>query len=214
MLVALAALVVLVGACGSEGSSSSTPKGTTGAAHARAVKAARLRKAVQRKRAAARKRAATHRRARATARRRVHATAVRLAALRASPTTDLAAIRRSVNRLNAAFRRSVRRGIARAAAVNYWVTAGVYTRAQCRAFAADRGAGAVSEILVVQPSTLTPTPGWVDPAVGRAPGGRVYAVDVDEIQTFVPTGEQHELPQVLRATVGRDGRARLFFRCA
>ena len=131
-----------------------------------------------------------------------------------TPEADLAAITRSVNRLNVAFRRSVRQGIVRATALNYWATTGVYTRRQCRAFAADAGEGAVAEMLVLHPETLTATPGWVDPTVGRAPGGRVYLVGVDEIQTFVPTGEQRMLAQQLRATVGRDGRARLFFRCA
>jgi hypothetical protein len=210
LALAVAVLVTLAGACSDESSKSSTPKGTTAAAHARAAQA------VQRKRAIARRRAVARRRARAAALRqsRAHATAVRLAALRGSPTTDLAAIQRSVNRLNTVFDRSVRRGIARAAGLNYWVATGEYTGAECRSFAADRGAGAVSETLVVQPSTLTATPGWVDPAVGRAPAGRVYVVDVDEIQTFVPTREQREVPQVLRASVGRDGRARFFFRCA
>jgi hypothetical protein len=134
--------------------------------------------------------------------------------LRATPESDLAAITRSVNRLNAAFGRSVRGGITRAAALNYWTASGVYTRRQCRAFAADLGEGRVAEQLVLHPETLSATPGWVDPAVGRIPGGRIYLVGVDEIQTNVPTGEQRVLPQQLRATVGRDGRARFFFRCS
>ena len=134
--------------------------------------------------------------------------------MRATPESDLAAISRSVNRLNAAFGRSVRKGIARAAAQNYWVATGVYTRSQCRAFAADSGEGRVAEQLVLHPETFSATPGWVDPAVGRTPRGRIYLVGIDEIQTFVPTGEQRVLSQQLRATVGRDGRARLFFRCA
>ena len=140
--------------------------------------------------------------------------AVRLAALHATPEADLGAITRGVNRLNAAFGRSVRGGIARAAAMNYWAVRGVYTRRQCRAFAAGRGQGRVAEQLVLHPETLTATPGWVDPAVGRMPGGRMYLVAVDEIQTFVPTGEQRVVPQQLHATVGHDGRARFFFRCS
>jgi hypothetical protein len=216
-IVGAVALVFLFGfasACSSDSSKSSAPKGST-AAHARAVAQA---KKARRRRVVAHRRALARRRARAVAARRQlrarRANAVKLEALRRSPDRDLAAIQRSVNRLNVAFQRSVRRGIARAAALNYWAAAGVYTRQQCRTFAADRGAGAVSEMLVVQPSTLTPTPGWVDPAVGRAPGGRVYAVAVDEIQTFVPTGEQRVFPQQLRVSVGPDGHARLFFRCA
>ena len=213
--VALVFLLGFASAC-SDSAKSSAPKGST-AAHARAVAKAKATKARQR-RVVAHRRAVARRRARAVAIRRQlrarRAKAVKLEALRGSPDADLAAIQRSVNRLNGAFRRSVRRGIARAASLNYWAAAGVYTRQECRTFAADRGAGAVSEMLVVQPSTLTATPGWVDPAVGRAPGGRIYTVAVDEIQTLVPTGEQRVFPQQLRASVGRDGHARLFFRCA
>ena len=40
------------------------------------------------------------------------------------------------------------------------------------------------------------------------------AVTVDEIQTLVPTGEQRAAVHDLHASVGRDGKARLFFRCA
>lgn len=139
---------------------------------------------------------------------------MKLAALRATPESDLAAITRSVNELNAAFGRNVQSGITRAAALNYWAATGVYSRRECRLFARDAGEGRVAEMLVLHPETLTPTPGWVDPAVGRAPAGRIYAVGVDEIQTFLPTGEQRMFSQQLRASVGHDRRARLFFRCA
>jgi len=213
---ALAVLVAVAGACGSSGSSKSKPLGST-AAHARAVATARAKQASRHRRVVAHRRAVQRRRARAALARRQRARraqAVRLAALRARPESDLAAITRSVNRLNTAFGRSVRRGIARAAASNYWVMAGVYTRRECRAFAADAGEGRVAEMLVLHPETLTATPGWVDPSVGRVPSGRIYAVGVDEIQTLVPTGEQRVFSQQLRATVGRDGRARFFFRCA
>ena len=214
--VALAVLIALTGACGSSGSSDATPKGST-ASHARAIATARVKQAARHRRVVARRRLAARRRARAAliARRQRarRVNAVRLAASRATPESDLAAITRSVNRLNAAFGRSVRSGIARAAALNYWAATGVYTRRQCRAFAADLGEGRVEEMLVLQPATLTATPGWVDPAVGQMPGGRIYAIGVDEIQTFVPTGEQRTFTHQLRATVGRDGRARLFFRC-
>jgi hypothetical protein len=213
---ALALLIALTGACGSSGSSKSASKGTT-AAHARAVATARAKKAARHRRVVTHRRAVQRRRARAALVRRQRArraNAVRLAALRARPESDLAAITRSVNRLNAAFGRSVRGGIARSAALNYWAVTGVYTRRQCRAFAADLGEGSVAEQLVLHPETLSATPGWVDPAVGRMPRGRIYLVGVDEIQTLVPTGEQRVLPQQLRATVGRDGRARFFFRCS
>jgi len=214
--VALAVLIALAGACGSSGSQKSKPSGGT-AAHARAVATARAKQAARRRRVVAHRRAVQRRRARAALARRQRArraAAARLAASRANPEADLAAIARSVNRLNAAFGRSVRRGIARAAASNYWVAARVYTRRECRAFAADAGEGRVAEMLVLHPETLTATPGWVDPSVGRVPNGRIYAVGVDEIQTLVPTGEQRVLSQQLRATVGRDGRARFLFRCA
>jgi hypothetical protein len=215
--IALVLIVALAGACSSSGSSKSASKRST-AAHARAVAAARARKAARHRRVVARRRAVQRRRARlALALRRQRArraNAARLASLRATPQADLAAITRSVNRLNAAFGRSVRSGIARAAALNYWVAAGVYTRRECRAFAANAGEGLVEEQLVLHPETLTAIPGWFDSSVGRMPNGRLYAVGVDEIQTFVPTGEQRVLSQQLRAAVGRDGRARLFFRCA
>ena len=205
---ALVFLLSFASACSSNSSKASAPKRTT-AAHPRATaraKQTRLRLAVARRRA----------RVRAVRRQRHarRASAARLEARRRSPARDLAAIQRSVARLNAAFRRGVRRGIARAAALNYWAAARVYTRQQCRAFAADRGEGAVSELLIVDPASLTPTPGWVDPAVDRAPGGRIYTVAVQEIQTFVPTGEQRVLSEQLRASVGGDGHARLFFACA
>ena len=213
---ALALVIVLAGACGSGGSSKPAAKGST-ASHARAVAIARAKRAARHRRAVAHRRTVQRRRARAALVRRQRArraTAVRLAALRATPESDLAAITRSVNRLNAAFGQSVRRGIARAAAMNYWAATGVYTRRQCRLFAANAGERLVAEQLLLHPETLAATPGWVDPAVGRAPGGRIYLVGVDEVQVFVPTGEQRVLSQQLRATVGRDGRARFFFRCA
>jgi hypothetical protein len=211
--VALAFLLAFAGACSSSGSSKSAPKGST-AAHARAVATARAKKVARHRKVVAHRRAVKQRRARAAlARRRArHVKSVRLAALRSTPASDLTAITRSVNRLNAAFGRSVRRGIQRAAALNYWAATGVYTRRECRAFAANAGEGLVAEQLVVHPETLTATPGWTDPSVGRAPSGRIYVVAVDEIQTFVPTGEQRVLAQQLRASVSR-GRARLFFRC-
>src|SRR5262249_19430964 len=139
------------------------------APRARAAATSRAKKA-QHRRVVAHRRAVRRRRAAAAlaVRRELarRARAARLAASRATPEADLAAITRSVNRLNVAFRRSVRQGIVRATALNYWATTGVYTRRQCRAFAADAGEGAVAEMLVLHPETLTATPGWVDPAVG------------------------------------------------
>jgi len=211
--VALAVLVGLAGAC------SSVDSKTSSAAHARAVAAARAKKAAHRRQVAHR-RAVRRRRARATAaaRRLNQVQDARFVRTRrpraANPAADLARIERSVNRLNAAFDRSVARGIARSASLNYWVSRRVYDRADCIAFESSLGERAVAERLVVHPETLRATPGWVDTAVGRTPGGRIYAVAVDEIQTFVPTSEQRVTLRDLHATVGRDGRARLFFRCA
>jgi hypothetical protein len=132
----------------------------------------------------------------------------------ASPAHDLAAIRRSVRRLNAAFARGVARGIARSVTINYWVLAGVYDAATCIDFEANAGEGVVAERLLVRPGSLRATPGWVDPVIGRTPGGRIYSVPVDQIQTLVPTGAQRRLTRVLHATVDRKGHAHLFLRCA
>ena len=68
-------------------------------------------------------------------------------------------------------------------------------------------------MLVLHPESLTATPGWVDPrSVGRTPAGRIHAIGVDEIQTFVPTGEQRVLAQQ-SARPSPDRRARFFFGC-
>jgi hypothetical protein len=212
--VALAVLIGLGGACGSDSAKSSAQQKR--AAHARAVATARAKK-VARARQVARRRAVVRRRARAAAyaRQTRRAQLVRARRARASnPAGDLAAIERSAARLNGAFDRSVARGIKRSAGLNYWVAAGVYDRAVCMAFAAESGEGVVAETLVVHPETLQATPGWVDPAVGRIPKGRIYSVAIDEIQTLVPTGEQRVALRELHATVGRDRRARFFFDCA
>ena len=115
--------------------------------------------------------------------------------------------------LNAAFRAGVSAGISNSEGANYWVGADVYTAGDCGAFEAARGRGIVSEALVVHADSLTPAPGWVDPAIGRIPQGRIYQMAIDEIQTLVTTGQQRERTFPIHVTVNRDGHARLFLRC-
>jgi hypothetical protein len=210
--IALVILVSLLGACGSDGSSKASRQHKR-ATHARVVAAKRTQRAQRRQ--VARRRMQRQASKAAAQQRSQHARLLRVRRARAvSPAHALAAIRRSVRRLNAAFDAGVGRGIARSTALNYWVDAGVYDAAACAAFEADTGEGVVTETLVVHPETFRATPGWVDPAVGRMPLGRLYVVGIDEIQTLVPTGEQRTTSRDLHASVGRDGRARLFFRCA
>jgi hypothetical protein len=208
--VALVAVVGMLGACSSDSSNAS--KQHKRAAHARVAAARRAKQAARRQI----RRAVARQRARVAARRQAQqARALRMRRARAaSPARDLERIQLSVQRLNAAFDKGVGRGIARSVALNYWVGAGVYDAAACTAFESGGGDGVVAETLVVHPETFRATPGWIDPAVGRAPEGRLYTVGVDEIQTLVPTGEQRTRQHDLHASVGRDGRAQLFFRCA
>jgi hypothetical protein len=212
-IVTVAVLVGALGACSSDDNSNARSKQQRAAAQQRAVAARRAKQSAQRRRAA---RVRARARAAAARERERQARLLRMRRARAagSPARDRAAIRRSVRRLNAAFDAGVMRGVARSVALNYWVRAGVYDPAACVAFEADGGEGVVAETLLVRPDTFRATPGWVDPAVGRVPGGRLYAVTVDHIQTLVPTGEQRAAVRELHASVGRDGRARLFFRCA
>ncbi len=209
--VALVVLVGLAGGCSSDSSKAS--KQQKRAAHARVVAAQRAKQAALRRQV---RRQAAARSARVAARQRAQqARLLRIRRARAaSPARDLARIQHSVQRLNRAFDRGVRRGIARSVALNYWVNEGVYDAAACTAFESDSGEAVVAETLVVHAELFRATPGWVDPAVGRMPRGRLYAVGVDEVQTLVPTGEQRTTQRDLHASVGNDGRARLFFRCA
>jgi hypothetical protein len=217
-IVAVAVLVGLLGACSSsDDDSKASSKPRHAAAHQRKIAARRAKEAVQQRRAA-RMRAWARTRARAAAAgqraQRARLLRIRRARVAGSPGRDRAAIRRSVRRLNAAFEAGVMRGIARSVELNYWVGVGVYDPAACVAFEVDGGEGVVAETLRIRPGTVRATPGWADPAVGRVPGGRLYAVTVDEIQTLVPTGARRAAVRELHASVGRDGRAHLFFRCA
>ena len=67
---------------------------------------------------------------------------------------------------------------------------GVYTGGECSAFEAARGEGVVADQLVVHVGSVVPTPHWVDPVLGAVPGGRVYALTMDDVQTQVLTKEQ------------------------
>ena len=127
---------------------------------------------------------------------------------------DLAAIQKMLGQLNSAFRTSVAAGIAASELANYYVSAGVYPSAQCTAFETAGGAGVVSETLAVQPGSLAPAPGLVDPVLRAVPQGRIYSVVLDEIQTIVTTGEQRQLSVGTHVSVLPGGSARLFLRCS
>ena len=132
----------------------------------------------------------------------------------ATTASDLAAIERTFDNVNAAFRIGVASGIVGANNANYWVATGVYSSMQCSNFEAQRGGGVVSESFAVNPATLRATPGWVDPTVGKAPGGRVYAITVDNTETLTTTGQKQNQTVTMHATVTPSGVAQLFFRCA
>jgi hypothetical protein len=119
-----------------------------------------------------------------------------------------------IDQLNSAFHTSVAAGIAASEVANYYVGAGIYTAAQCTAFETAGGAGVVSETLTVQPDSLTPTPGFVDPVLRAVPNGRIYGVVLDEVQTIVTTGDQRQLSVGTHLTVLPGGSARLFLRCS
>jgi hypothetical protein len=203
--IAFVALISLLGACDSTGSGSDTA-------------AADRRSAAQNKAAAARNRLAAARFRTAQARRRARlaittTTTTIVTQADISPTNDLAAIRNTVDALNTAFAASVTAGITNSATANHWVGDRVYSGNQCIAFESARGQGLVSERIVVHPSSLSPSPGWVDPVIGRVPRGRIYRIAIDEIQTLVPTGQQRARTLSVHVTVQSDGIARLFLRC-
>lgn len=201
--IAFVALISLLGACDSGSSASDTA-------------AADRRSAAQNKAAAARNRLAVARFRAAQARRRARlATTTTTIATQAaiSPADDLAAITNTVAALNAAFDASVAAGITNSATANHWVDDRVYSGSQCMAFESARGQGVVAERIVLHPSSLSPSPGWVDPVVGRVPRGRIYRIAIDEIQTLVPTGQQRARTLSVHVTVQSDGNARFFLRC-
>jgi hypothetical protein len=127
--------------------------------------------------------------------------------------TDTAAIAQTLSVVNAGFAKGVAAGIAASEAANYYISVGVYTDGECSAFEAARGAGLVSDHLVLQPGSVVPAPGFVDPILGAVPGGRIYALSMDDIQTQVSTQEQRTQSVSTHATVQPDGRALLFLSC-
>jgi hypothetical protein len=201
--IAIVALISLLGACDS---------GSSGFDNA----AADRRSAAQNKAAAARNRLAVARFRTAQARRRARlatTTTTIVTQANLSPAGDLAAIRNTLDALNAAFDASVAAGITNSATANHWVDERVYSGNQCTAYESARGQGIVSERIVLHPSSLSPSPGWVDPMIGRVPRGRIYRIAIDEIQTLVPTGQQRARTLSVHVTVQSDGNARLFLRC-
>jgi hypothetical protein len=218
-IVAVAVLGGVLGACSSDGRGHAKPasKQQRAAAQQKRIAAQRAKQAARRQQAA-RMQAWARKRARAEAERarvrRARLVRIRRARAAGNPARDHAAIRRSVRSLNAAFDAGVMRGIVRSVALNHWVVAGVYDPGACIDLANEAGEGVVAERLLIRPGTFRATPGWVDPAVGQVPSGRLYAMTVDEIQTLVPTGEQRVAVHELHASVGRNGKAHLFFRCA
>jgi hypothetical protein len=217
-VVVLLAFLAIDAARTHDGKSSRTERTAQAKAKAKATRARRARAAALQRRRIAQRRAAQ----RAAALRRLQAqrpvvtvppvTVPRLAP--ATPAADLAAVERSFTALNAAFHKGVAAGIVQSIAANYWVAAGEYTAAQCTRFEANRGGGVVAEAFAIQPTTFRADPGWVDPAVGKAPTGRVYSFTVDDTQTLVSTGETRRQSGVMHASVNPAGIAHLFFRCS
>jgi hypothetical protein len=202
---AFVALILLLSACDSGNSRSDIAAADRRSAARNAAAAARNRLAVARFRAAQAKRRA--RLATSTT------TTTVATAARVSRVTDLAAVTKTVDALNAAFDASVPAGVTNSATANHWVADRVYSANQCIAFESARGQGVVSERIVVHPDSLSASPGWVDPVIGRAPRGRIYRIVIDEIQTLVPTGQQRARTLSVHVTVQSDGNARLFLRC-
>lgn len=210
--IALVVMIAVFAECSSDGSKSSTAAQDRRAAAANQAAAAHNRAVVTQHRVALRRQQAA---ARARLLRRTHPTTPTTVYTQAftSPSSDLASIQHTVDSLNAAFHASVASGITSSLTANYWVEAGVYDRNGCAAFEAARGQGIVSEQLVIDGSSLTPAAGWVDPTIGRVPSGRIYQMQIQEIQTLVTTGEQRARIFPIHVAVRPDGRARLFLRC-
>jgi hypothetical protein len=204
------ALVVMIGVfaeCSSGNSNSSTAAADRRAAAAINADAARNRAITARRQAAARARQQQQ---------QTSTTTPRTVETQAATTVgqDLASIQHTVDSLNAAFRTSVASGITSSLTANHWIDAGAYSRDTCTAFETARGQGIVAEELVIQPTSLTPAPGWVDPTIGQVPAGRIYQVQIQEIQTLVTTGQQRSRDFTIHVTVRPDGRARLLLRCS
>lgn len=209
LAVGCVALISILGACGTSSSGSDyAAADRRSAAENRAV-AARNRLAVALRAATAKSRARIGRKPPSV---RTTPTTIMTQAS-TSPADDLSAIRKTVDALNAAFDASVASGITSSATANHWVDDGTYTDNQCVAFASARSQGVVAERIVVHANSLSPSPGWVDPVIGKSPRGRIYRIAIDEIQTLVPTGQKRMRTLSVHVTVQSDGDARFFLRC-
>lgn len=208
LAVALVASISLLGACDTKSSRESNALIDQRSAAANKAAAARHRLVIARRRAAAARRRATT----TTTPRPVATPTTIVTQASFSPANDLAAIRRTFDALNSAFGAGVASGISNSAVANQWV-GDVYSGNQCVSFEWARGQGVVSEMLVVHLNSLSSTPGWVDPVIGRVPPGRIYRMAIDEIQTNVATGRQRGRTLWIHMTVRSDGNARLFLRC-
>lgn len=208
LVVALIASTLFLGACGSDNSSARA------ADLADQKAAARYRAALARRWATAAVRPRTAKKPSTTSTSTPAPPTTIKTQARTTAAKDLSASRRMVKSLNAAFRHGVASGIASANAVNFWVLEGSYSGEQCTAFQSTRGRGLVSERLALHADSLVPSPGWVDPVLGKVPAGRIYRVTVDETQTLVPTGQHRSRKLSIHVTVESDGRARLLLRCS
>jgi hypothetical protein len=231
-IVVLTVLVGLLGACGGGTSKSINSNVSAQAAAARAsVAAARQRIA------AAQLQVARQRRALAAALRRrqqersttttTTSTTVPTVVATSTSTTvgpvgsetpsvasDTAAVQRTIDAVNAAFAKSVAMGITASETANYYISVGVYTASQCSTFEAARGLGQVADRLVLHPGSVVATPGWVDPVLGAVPGGRIYSLAMDDIETQLSSGQERTASVTTHATVLPDGQALLFLRCS
>ena len=209
------ALIVLI--CTSAACSSGSSKPSAAVLDQRAAAQSRAAVLRARKAAVARRAAATRRRiavARAKRLARIRTTRTSIATESAtSPAGDLATIERMLSHLNTSFSASVASGITTSEVANFWVGNNVYTSDECGSFEMARGQGVVAEALIIQPDSLVPSPGWVDPVTGQVPTGRIYAMTIDEIQTLVTTGQQRTRSLTVHVTVRPDDHARLFLRC-
>lgn len=230
-IVAFTVLVAVLGACGGTTSKSTNTSVPAQAASARAsVAAARKRIAAAQLQVARQRRALTaalrRRQQEAATTTTTSTTAPKVAAAPTSSTqvpvvsdtpsvaSDTAAVQHTIDAVNAAFAKSVATGIAASETANYYISVGVYTDSQCSTFETARGLGQVSDRLVLHPGSVVPSPGWVDPVLGSVPGGRIYSLAMDDVETQLSTGQERTTSVTTHATVLPDSQALLFLRCS
>jgi len=204
-------MIGVFGACSSDAKTSAAKEAQTDT-RVKAANAKRATATARKKQHARAAQLAARRRAFAAAVRKKKRTTAVLTSANVTPADDLAAVQRTVRSINRAFKLGVAAGISRSLAANYWVATGDYSGRQCAAFERKLGLGIVSEAVFVGRRTFRPSPGWVDPVIGRVPSGRIYSFRISTIQTQVRSGEHRKRTSVIHATV-RGGRAHLFFRC-